>query len=94
MGIADEVTACMGGLCIRSTGYWPGKILRSDETGNDSEEICSKREPEEAHGDYRQNECVAIIQRKRKLAQMGVPEIRIHQTPTSMLYTGSRGGSE
>lgn len=53
VGIADKVTACMGGLCIRSTGYWPGKILRSDETGNDSEEVCSKREPEEAHGDYR-----------------------------------------
>lgn len=68
MSIADKVTACMGGLYIRSTSYWPGKFLRSDETRNDSKEICSKREPEEAHDDCRQNECVAIVQRKRKPA--------------------------
>lgn len=79
MSIADKVTARMGGLYIRSTSYWPGKILRSDETGNDSEKACSKREPEENHDDCRQNECVAIIQRKRKPAQVRVPQNMIPQ---------------
>lgn len=58
MSIADKITASMGGLCIRSTSYWPRKILRSDETGNDSEEVCPKSEPEEAHDYCKQNECV------------------------------------